>query len=298
MAEDQDAAVISLIVPTLGRTAQLERLFDSLEQQGFRRFEVIVVDQNDDDRLSALVAPGRWRFPARRIHRPGERGASRARNVGAAASTAPILLFPDDDCWYPADFLERGLALMERHGADIVTGRSVDPAGRSINGRFAPLAAAITARSVWNMQQEWITFFRREIFERAGGYDEALGVGAATPWRCAEGPDIILRALKSGATCRYEPSLTAFHDDLLAGAPDDAMIAKARDYGRGKGRVLAMHGASLAEKCYWLARPLGGVILSALRGRGAFTRYYAAMLQGRREGMRGRIAGQRPETTR
>ncbi|HVJ76839.1 MAG TPA: glycosyltransferase family A protein, partial [Hyphomicrobium sp.] len=38
-------ALISLIVCTLGRTETLERLLNSLRQQTYRRFEIILVDQ-------------------------------------------------------------------------------------------------------------------------------------------------------------------------------------------------------------------------------------------------------------
>ena len=47
----------SLIVATLGRTAELRRLLESLAVQTHQDFEVIVVDQNTDDRVSQILAP-------------------------------------------------------------------------------------------------------------------------------------------------------------------------------------------------------------------------------------------------
>ena len=40
----------SLIVPTLGRTTEVAELFASIVDQNRRDVELIVVDQNDDDR--------------------------------------------------------------------------------------------------------------------------------------------------------------------------------------------------------------------------------------------------------
>ena len=42
---------ISLILATVGRTDELTRMFESLATQTFSDFEVVVVDQNEDDRL-------------------------------------------------------------------------------------------------------------------------------------------------------------------------------------------------------------------------------------------------------
>ena len=47
--------MISLIVATKDRVAELGRLLGSLENQVYREFEVIIVDQNPDDRLEAVL---------------------------------------------------------------------------------------------------------------------------------------------------------------------------------------------------------------------------------------------------
>jgi len=74
--------LISLVVCTLGRTTPLERLFESLFTQEHKNFEVIVVDQNRDNRLDPLFEEERWSFPLRRQRTTGEKGLSRGRNTG------------------------------------------------------------------------------------------------------------------------------------------------------------------------------------------------------------------------
>lgn len=282
------ACRISLIVPTRGRCASLARLLDSLAGQHGVPFEVIVVDQNADDRLGALLS-GDWAFPLRHVRRPGETGASRARNVGWRLARAPILLFPDDDCWYPPGFLARGLALMASRRADILTGRSTDPAGRTINGRYAAQAGPIRRHGVWTRQIEWIALFRRDLVARLGGYDETVGVGAETPWQAGEGPDLILRAIAAGAATWYDPAFIAYHDELPARRPDGAMVAKGRAYGRGMGRVLRQRGFPAISLLYWCARPLAAWGSAVLRRDPRRTRYCRAVLLGRLEGWRGAV---------
>ena len=45
----------SLIIATLGREKELYDLFESLDKQTYKNFEVIVIDQNKDDRVFKCV---------------------------------------------------------------------------------------------------------------------------------------------------------------------------------------------------------------------------------------------------
>ena len=71
---------VSLIVATRGRTEELKRLLDSLLVQTYQVFEVIIVDQNEDDRLVSLVLQFAGRLTIRHV-RSGIYGKSAANNV-------------------------------------------------------------------------------------------------------------------------------------------------------------------------------------------------------------------------
>ncbi len=283
--------VLSLVVATKGRAAPFAQLFASLEAQSFGDFEVIVVDQNNDGRVGTPAAEG-WRFPVSHLRTPGESGASRARNAGFARAAGELILFPDDDCWYPPTFLADALAAMARHGADVLAGRAADSEGRDINGRFEADLTTITRDTVWTTGIEWVVFFRRDVLAMTSGYDVDIGVGAATPWQSCEAQDLMLRALRAGYHCVFDPALYGHHAVLDVRSP--AMLAKGRAYARGLGYVLRRHKYPLASALNWIARPVARAGLSLGKGDLAAARYYGGVALGRYEGWRMRplAAGQ------
>lgn len=278
------APKVSLIVPTFGRVWQLGRLFDSLEAQSLRDFELIISDQNPPGFLDLAPLIARVSFPVRHIVNPTERGISRARNAGLAVARGEVIVFPDDDAWYPQGFLERGVTQLERLGADIVTGRSIDTAGRTINGRFAKTSQAITRGGVWIMQIEWATFYRKAAIQGLGGFDETIGIGASSPWQAAEGPDLLLRALASGLRCHYDVDLVGYHEEYETRPPSRMMTAKAHAYARGMGYVLRKNGIGLPTALYWGARPLFQLLVGLLHGDFKRARYFLLVSIGRLEG--------------
>lgn len=281
----------SLVVATLDRTTPLVRLLDSLAAQTFRSFEVILVDQNRDDRLDGLLASRSDGFGLSRLRRSAAGGASHARNEGMAVARGEYVIFPDDDCWYPPSYLEQLDAILRRTGADLVTGRPADEDGRTINGRFEDMAGPIRRGTALTTQIEWNMAVSRHLLEQLGGYDEAISLGGPTAWQAAEGYDLLFRALALGARCHYDPSLVAHHDELPVRAPDAAMVAKGRVYARGLGYVLRKHGFGAGSIAYWIGRSLYNLLLAALAGRRDRVRYFLWQVVGRWEGWSGRLFG-------
>ena len=280
---------VSLVVPTVNRTAELTRLMENLLGQEFKDFEIIVVDQNFDDRIAPVLEEYRSRLNIRRIRTAGRRGISAAKNDGWRRASGDVIVFPDDDCWFPPWFLRKGVQLLATTRADLVSGRFADNTGRSINGRYASCAQFITRQSVWITQSEAASFYRRELLEQLDGFDETLGIGSSSAWQAAEGPDFILKALKQSRLCYFDPSIYGFHreydlDDAAAG-----MVKKGRTYGRGMGYVLRRHNYGTLTLIYWASRPLGSVFIASIKGRFQRVLYSLSVILGRLEGWTGRV---------
>jgi glycosyltransferase involved in cell wall biosynthesis len=198
----------SLVLGTVGRTGQVQRFLASLAAQTYRSFELIIVDQNPDDRVVEVARPWQDRLPIR--HLRSNPGLSRARNVGLRYVNGDVVAFPDDDCWYPPDLLDRVARILTAHPESAgLTGRSVDETGRPSMGRWATRAGPLTRFNIWHRGISITIFLRRTVIDRVGGFDEALGAGA--PWGGAEELDYLLRALKAGFGLTYHPDVTVCH---------------------------------------------------------------------------------------
>ena len=270
---------VSLIVATRGRDRELGALFESLAAQGHAALEVIVVDQNTDDRLGPVIAAWDGRLALRR-ERTARTHANHARNLGLALARGAIVGFPDDDCTFPLGLLAR---VLDGFAADpqlaILTGPAASPEGGLGSGRWREAAGPIDAATVWTSVIEFNLFLRREVAFAMGGFDERLGPG--TPLGSTEGNDLVLRAIEAGYAARYDPAQRIVHPDKRL---TPVAVERAALYARGMGFVLRRHSVPAGVWLPFMVRPLGGMLVSALRGRLLAARYYAATLRGRLQG--------------
>ena len=97
---------ISVIIPVYQSVLYLETLFESLKNQTFRNFEVIVVDDGSDDGSEILC--DRWSSEDSRfitIHKPNG-GVSSARNTGIENAVSEYICFIDSDDWIDENYLQ------------------------------------------------------------------------------------------------------------------------------------------------------------------------------------------------
>jgi glycosyltransferase involved in cell wall biosynthesis len=105
--------LVSVIIPTYNRVTMLKETLDSLSKQSFplEGFEVIVVDDGGADGTNQITKSS---FPYRlRYLWQENQGDAVARNVGALASGAEILVSLDDDMILEPDYLRYLVAAFE-----------------------------------------------------------------------------------------------------------------------------------------------------------------------------------------
>ena len=277
---------LSLLVATFGRDEELHALLRSLQAQTFQDFEVIVIDQNPDERVTDVLACYAGDFPI--LHQRSAKGHSHAFNVGLKSVTGDAVAFPDDDCWYDPDLLEHVVRFFEGHPEqDGVTGREQIEPGFSSGFRWDPCAGPITPSNVWRRAITFSIFLRRPLVEDLR-FDESLGVGSGSPWGAGEETDYLLRAIAQGHSIHYDPALTVWHRGR-SGPYTPEVYAKARYYGRGIGRVLRKHRAPAHSLAPHLVRPLGGAFLFLGAGDVRRARYHWSIFCGRCAGWMARL---------
>jgi GT2 family glycosyltransferase len=169
---------VSVVVPTCGRPALLQRCLAALENQTLAReaYEVIIVD---DSRLRS--------------------GPAAARNRGWVQAKAPIVAFTDDDTEPARDWLECGLEAM-KDDVDAISGRIVMP---------IPEQPTDYERDAQGLERaEFVTancFVRRHVLERLRGFDEDFKLA----WR--EDSDLHFRLLQCGARLVHAPRAVVVH---------------------------------------------------------------------------------------
>ncbi|WP_291297587.1 glycosyltransferase family 2 protein [Elioraea sp.] len=279
----------SLVVATKGRSDDVGALLATLAAQGAVGAEVIIVDQNEDERLAPVLAP--WLPRLAVIHlRSRIANANNARNLGLRHARGEIVCFPDDDCLLPEGVLARvDAAFAADASLMVLTGPAASPEGGLGSGRWREEGGPITPGNVWTSVIEFNLFLRREVALALGGFDETLGPG--TRFGSAEGNDLVARAVRAGHAARYDAGLRIIHPDKRL---TPVAVARAALYGAGLGVVLRRHAPGLGTVLPFVIRPLGGIVVSLLRFRMLAARYYLATVRGRIEGLLAGDAARRP----
>jgi GT2 family glycosyltransferase len=209
---------VSLVIPTVDRADAVYNLLRHLEHQEEPPLEIVVVDQSaaEDARLAGYAAAN----PRVRVHRIPVRGLPNARNVGAGLARGDVILFLDDDS-IPDRALVRAHAARYADAAVGGVGGRVeggyDAAGAG-TGRFDPADGRVVRNFAGGSACEAEHLpggnmsFRREVFERIGGFDLRFGGSAI-----GEETDFCLRARRAGFRLVFEPAAAVEHLRLPTG---------------------------------------------------------------------------------
>lgn len=195
---------VEVIVPAFNAASFIDEALGSILEQTCPPRSVIVVDDGSTDATAERCAA--WGTQVVLV-RQSNHGPGRARNVGVAHSSAPLLAFHDaDDVWMPTK-LELQLAHLNSHPQDIAVfgwmHNFVEPGCTVVPDPRTPMDPRPAYQAVTMLA-------RREVMERVGPFDE---VGPIQGW-----VDWYLRLRESGLPLAMVPEVVVrrrIHGDNL-----------------------------------------------------------------------------------
>ena len=105
---------ITVIIPAYNSSATILRAINSVINQTFRDFELIVIDDGSTDKTLELLGYFEGNEHIRIISFKENRGVSGARNAGMREATGKYIAFLDADDYWLEDKLEKQFDFMER----------------------------------------------------------------------------------------------------------------------------------------------------------------------------------------
>lgn len=168
---------VSVIVPVFNAEHTAARAIESVFNQSYRDFEIIVVDDGSTDRSAAVLA----RYDGRvSVVRQPNLGPSAARNAGVRSASGEYLAFLDADDWWRPGMLERAVPHLDRDPGCVLVYCDLEMADSEghelrtlVGGSAAAPSLSDMLENLWPILPSGV-LIRRSAFERVGGFPEEL----------------------------------------------------------------------------------------------------------------------------
>jgi len=176
--------LVSIIIPTYGRSEMLQRAIRSVLNQTYEHIEIIVVDDNDADSVyreetEASLAQYLDNDKVVYIKHEKNAGGCVARNTGIKSAKGDFIGFLDDDDEWLPDFIVKHLEVME-NGADIVYCNFYSVDSDKDHDKVTIISENKKGDVFHELLQGWcpsttsMFLVRKECFETSGFFDESL----------------------------------------------------------------------------------------------------------------------------
>ena len=203
----------SIIIPTYARVQTLRACLSGCCALDYHsgQFEIVVVDDGDDEGTRQVVADFLHLIPLVYIPQPARSGPASARNAGAAAARGRYVVFIDDDCVPDKGWLKGMDEVLDDAGPPLL-------AGGRIENDSSENVFAIASQNLVEFLYEWYNadprnarFFAsnniacpKAAFAELGGFDASFPRAAAEDrdfcdrwrergWRLVSAPNAVVR---------------------------------------------------------------------------------------------------------
>lgn len=171
---------LSVVIPAYNEATYIGRLLTALTKQKFDSLEVIVSDAESKDGTAQVVEKFKAKLDVRLVASP-PKGPGAGRNEGAKLARGDWLLFLDaDDDIDDPNFLKTLLGEAQQHGWKTASAKVkvrdatwFERFGNWLNYRYVKSLA----HSKHPVAAGWCILTRRDVFEKAGGFNPKIRFG-------------------------------------------------------------------------------------------------------------------------
>lgn len=182
----------SVIIPLYNKEKFIKNTLESVLNQTFEDFELLIVNDGSTDRSEAVVQT----FSDKRIHyfHKTNEGVSAARNFGIARANSQYIAFIDADDRWQSDFLEKMKRLIQSfpNYKVFACALKIETPNRTFSAQYSfehRGESQVVTYFEASMKQTVLcgssVVFHREVFQNVGLFDEKI--------KCAEDTDMWIR---------------------------------------------------------------------------------------------------------
>ena len=165
--------MVSVIIPLYNKEHYIESTIQSVLQQTFDDYEIIIIDDGSTDN-SAQIVKSIDDLRIRYLYQENQ-GVSSARNYGIKVSKGDFITFLDADDTWQSGFLKAMFELAQQYPRESVFGAAQEnrpittlPSGVTVVKDFCSYFYCFCTGSL---------FFRKEVFENVGFFKQNIQIG-------------------------------------------------------------------------------------------------------------------------
>lgn len=177
--------LVSVVVATYKREAELKNALESLAKQTYPNMEIVLVDDNGNDewnsKVSETVEVFRNRYPKIKLEcivNNSNQGSSKTRNIGIHSANGDYITFLDDDDIYLPDKIRKQVEFMETNQCDYSITDLIlyNEDDKKINRRIRSYIKETTVESLrlyhlkYHMTGTDTIMFKKEYLIQIGGF--------------------------------------------------------------------------------------------------------------------------------
>lgn len=201
----------SVIIPVYNRPDEVDELLQSLSEQHFKDFEVIVVEDGSSIPCKDVMEKYKELLDIHYFAKPNS-GPGQSRNYGAERSQGEYLIILDSDCILPKGYFdaveqELHIAPADAFGGPDRAHASFTDIQKAIN---YSMTSFFTTGGIRGGKKKMDKFYprsfnmgvRRTVYQALGGFSNM---------RFGEDIDFSIRIFKEGYSCRLFPGAWVYH---------------------------------------------------------------------------------------